>query len=150
MRPLLIADLRVWIGTSAIFILSLLLSILVAPLTADAQQPQVPRIGVLSNFAPPDPQVEALKQGLRELGWVDGQNVRLEFRYSDGQLSQVASLVAELVRLKVDVIVAGGEQGIRAARAATHTIPIVMANSGDPVGTGLIVSLARRAATSRG
>jgi putative ABC transport system substrate-binding protein len=110
---------------------------------AAAQSPQIPRIGVLSNFAAPDRQVEALSQGLRALGWVDGQNVELKYRYSHGQLGQIPSLVAELVRLRVDVIVTGGEAGIRAARAATSTIPIVMANSGDPVGTGLVASLAR-------
>jgi putative ABC transport system substrate-binding protein len=110
---------------------------------AAAQSPQVPRIGVLSNFAAPDPQVEALSQGLRALGWVDRQNVEVHYRYSHGHLGQVPSLVAELVRLRVDVIVTGGEAGIRAARAATSTIPIVMANSGDPVGTGLVASLAR-------
>jgi putative ABC transport system substrate-binding protein len=116
---------------------------LATPLTADAQQPQVPRIGVLSSFSDPDPQVAALKQGLRDLGWVEGQNVGVEYRYANNHLEQFPHLAAELVRLKVDLIVAGGEAGIRAARDATSTIPIVMANSGDPVGTGLIASLSR-------
>jgi putative ABC transport system substrate-binding protein len=84
-----------------------------------------------------------LKQGLRELGWIEGQNVGLEYRYANNKLEQLPNLAAELVRLKVDVIVTGGEAGIRAARGATSTIPIVMANSGDPVGTGLITSLSR-------
>ena len=143
MRPLLIADRRGWIGTSAMFIVSLCLSMLATPLTADAQQPQVPRIGVLSSFSDPDPQVAALTQGLRDLGWVEGQNVAVEYRYANNHLEQFPHLAAELVRLKVDLIVAGGEAGIRAARDATSTIPIVMANSGDPVGTGLIASLSR-------
>jgi putative ABC transport system substrate-binding protein len=131
------------IGTTAIFFVTIAVGLFLPFSAAAAQSPQVPRVGVLSNFAVPDPQVEALKQGLRDLGWVEGQNVGLEYRYSNGQLDQDASLVAELVRLKVDVIVTGGEQGVRAARDATRTIPIVMANSGDPVGTGLVASLAR-------
>ena len=143
MRPLLIADRRGWIGTPALFIGSLFFHMLVTPLTADAQQPQVPRIGVLSSFSDPDPQVAALTQGLRDLGWVEGQNVGVEYRYANNHLEQFPHLAAELVRLKVDLIVAGGEAGIRAARDATSTIPIVMANSGDPVGTGLIASLSR-------
>jgi len=139
---------RVWtfeirIGRAAIFVLALTFTLVAAPCAAEAQSREVPRIGVLSNFAAPDPQVIALKEGLRELGWVEGQNVELDCRYANGRLGQVANLVAELVRLKVDIIVTGGEQGIRAAWDATHTIPIVMANSGDPVGTGLIASLAR-------
>ncbi len=143
MRRLQIADWRFSIAPTAILVLVLGLSLVAAPLAAEAQQAQVPRIGVLSLFHAPDLQVEALKDGLRELGWIEGQSVRVEYRYADGQLDRVASLVAELIRLKVDVIVAGGEAGIRAARDATRTIPIVMANSGDPVGTGLVASLAR-------
>jgi ABC-type uncharacterized transport system substrate-binding protein len=127
----------------AIGAVTLVLTMLVLPCSTTAQSPQLPRIGIFSNFAAPDPQVDALKQGLRELGWVDGQTVALEYRYANGRLDQAASLVAELVGRKVDVLVTGGEQGIRAARGATHTIPIVMANSGDPVGTGLVASLSR-------
>ncbi len=135
-----IFEIRTW---STIFVLSLAISVVAAPCAAEAQSRAVPRIGVLSNFPAPDPQVMALKEGLRELGWVEGENIELECRYANGQFSRVADLVAELVRLKVDVIVTGGELGIRTAWDATHTIPIVMANSGDPVGTGLIASLAR-------
>ncbi len=131
------------IGPAVIILAVLALGMLLMPFGADAQSPPVPRIGVLSNFRSPDPQVEALKASLRELGWVEGQNVVWEIRYGDGHLDQVANLAAELARLKVDVIVTGGEAGIRAARDVTHTIPIVMANSGDPVGTGLIASLSR-------
>jgi putative ABC transport system substrate-binding protein len=128
---------------AAILIGALAFGMFLMPCGADAQSPPIPRIGVLSTFRAPDPQVEALKASLHELGWVEGQNVGWEVRYGDGQLNQVANLAAELARLNVDVIVTGGEAGIRAARDATHTIPIVMANSGDPVGTGLIASLAR-------
>ena len=124
-------------------IASLALSLLAVPLAADAQRPEVPRIGVLASFAPADPRVEALKQGLRNLGRLEGQNVELEYRYANNKVERLPQLAAELVRLKVDLIVTGGEAGIRAARDATGTIPIVMANSSDPVGTGLIASLAR-------
>jgi ABC-type uncharacterized transport system substrate-binding protein len=123
--------------------MALALGMLLPPCAIAAQSPQLPRIGIFSNFVAPDPQVDALTQGLRELGWVDGQTVELEYRYANGHLDQAASLVAELVRRKVDVLVTGGELGIRAAWAATHTIPIVMANSGDPVGIGLVASLSR-------
>ena len=119
------------------------LVVFASPLAADAQQAgKVPRIGVLLSFTEPDPRVEALKQGLRELGWIEGQNVGLEYRYAN-KLEQLPNLAVELVRLRVDVIVTGGEAGIRAARNATSTTPIVIANSGDPVGTGLITSLSR-------
>jgi len=132
------------IRPAGIFILALALGVLAVPLAAEAQQAgKVPRIGVLSFFTEPDPQVEALKQGLREQGWIEGQNVGLEYRYANNKLEQLPNLAVELVRLRVDVIVTGGEAGIRAARGATSTTPIVMANSGDPVGTGLIASLSR-------
>jgi putative ABC transport system substrate-binding protein len=129
---------------SAIFVVALVLGIIRVPFVAEAQQAgTVPRIGVLAPSAPPDPQVESLKQGLRDLGWVEGQNVGVEYRYAGGQLERLPHLAAELVRLKVDVIVTEGEAGIRAARDATSTTPIVMAVSGDPIGTGLIASLSK-------
>ena len=84
-----------------------------------------------------------LARGLRDLGWVEGQNLTIEYRWAGGRLDRLSELAAELVAHKVDVIVAGGELAIRAAREATSTVPIVMAISGDPVGTGLIASLAR-------
>jgi putative ABC transport system substrate-binding protein len=132
------------IRPTVILIVALVLGVLAAPLPAGAQQAgKVPRIGVLSPSAEPDPQTEALKQGLRELGWIEGQNVGLEYRYANNKLEHLPNLAVELVRLKVDVIVTRGEAGIRAARDATSTTPIVMATSGDPVGTGLIASLSR-------
>ncbi len=135
-----VAGFRIW--PAAVVIVAL--TALASPIVAQAQQPsKVPRIGVLSNFAAPDPQVETLKQGLRELGWIEGQNVGLDSRYTNGKLERLPQLAADLIRLKVDVIVTGGEAGIRAAREATNTIPIVMAVSGDPVGTGLIASLSK-------
>ena len=134
---------RLRIGLTATGVVAVTLGMILWPHRTDAQSLQIPRIGVLSNFSAPDPQIEALKRGLRDLGWVEGQSVELLYRYSSGQLERVPAYADELVRLKVDVIVAGGEAGIRAAREATSTIPIVMANSGDPVGTGLVSSLAR-------
>ncbi len=124
-------------------IVALLLGTMAVPLAAEAQRPSVPRIGVLSQSAPPSNEVESLKQGLRDLGWVEGQNVEMEYRYANYKLERLPQLAAELVRLRVDVIVTGGEPGIRAAREATSTIPIVMAISGNPVETGLVASLAR-------
>ena len=143
MRRIRIADWRFRIASATILIVALALSRDTVSLAGDAQSRDVPRIGILSSFAPPDPQVDALKQGVRDLGWVEGQNVVVDYRYADGHFDRIADLVAELVRLKVDVLVVGGEAGIRAARDATRAIPIVMANSGDPVGTGLIASLSR-------
>ncbi len=131
------------IGPTAILIVALVLGVLLLPGGAHAQVPEVPRIGVLNQHAAPSPQVEGFKEGLRKLGWVEGQNVGLDYRYANDKLERLPQLAAELVRLKVDVIVTGGEAGIRAAREATSTIPIVMALSGDPVGTGLVASLAR-------
>ena len=82
-------------------------------------------------------------QGLRELGYVEGQNIAFVFRTTEGKNERYSDLAAELVRLNVDIIVVGGNTGIRAAKKATSTIPIVMTNVGDPVGLGLVASLAR-------
>ena len=127
--------------------LTFALAFLVAPLASDSQQVgKIQRIGVLwIRSAPPgpDPVVDALRQGLTELGYVGGQNIRLEHRWAEGKPEQFPALAAELVRLKVDVIVTTGDAPIRAAMQATRTIPIVMAVSGDPVGSGYVASLAR-------
>jgi len=119
---------------------------LAAPLATFAQQKdKVWRIGFLgtataSGFAG---RVEALRAGLRDLGYVEGKNIVIEFRWAEGKYERLPELAAELVRLKVDVIVTHGSVGTPAARAATTTIPIVMATSGDAVGSGLVASLAR-------
>ena len=89
------------------------------------------------------PATEAFRQGLRELGYVEGKNIVIESRYADGKLDRLPALAAELVRLKVDVIVTGGRAVTRAAKEATSTIPIVMTNDTDPVGSGFVASLAR-------
>ena len=113
---------------------------------ADAQQPKkVPRIGYLAGSTP-EPQsarIKAFRQGLRELGYVEGKNIVFEYRYAEGKLERLPALAAELVRLKVDVILTAGPPATRAAKEATVTIPIVMAQDTDPVGNGFIASLAR-------
>src|SRR5215831_20352766 len=109
----------------------------------EAQQPKkVPRIGWLSNlrFSEIPNRVEAFRQGLRELGYVEGKNIVIEWR--EGNNDQVPALAAELVRLKVDVIISGALSLTRAAKVATSTIPIVMAQDPDPVGNGFVASLA--------
>ena len=113
---------------------------------AEAQQPaKIPRIGILlaasaSFFSA---RVEAFRQRLRELGYVEGKNIVIEYRYAEGKLERLPDLAAELVRLKVDVIVTAASPGILAAKKASATIPIVFAAAGDPVGSGLVSSLAR-------
>ena len=130
----------------SLVIVTLALAVLAAPLAADAQQQaKVARIGVLgqptaSTYAT---RIEAFRQGLRELGYVEGQNIAIEYRWAEGRYERLPGLAAELVRLKVDVIVTHGTPGTRAAQQATTTIPIVMAQSGDAVRAGLIASLAR-------
>jgi len=128
-------------------IVTLTLSLLAAPLAADAQQAgKVPRIGFLGVTSPSDrpSHLDAFRQRLRELGWVEGQNIVIDYRYAEGRVDRLPDLAAELVRLKVDLIVASaGTQAATAAKNATETIPIVMIYVRDPVGTGLIASLAR-------
>ena len=106
---------------------------------------KAPLIGVLhpSTAASTSHHVEAFKQGLRERGYVEGQNIVVERRFGDGKTERIAEFAAELVRMKVDVIVTTTDGGITAVRQQTETIPIVMASSTDPVGTGFVASLAR-------
>jgi putative tryptophan/tyrosine transport system substrate-binding protein len=107
---------------------------------ADAQQPKkVPRIGYLSSTddpKAPGPSIEAFRQGLRDLGYIEGKNILVEYRYAEGMSDRMPSLVAELVQLKVDVVVAAALPAIRAAKQATKTIPIVMVTTQDPVARG--------------
>ena len=113
---------------------------------AQAQQPtNIPRIGYLEAVSPSISAVrsEAFRQGLRELGYVEGKNIVTEYRYAEGKRDRLPALAAELVRLKVDVIVTAGASATRAAKKATSTIPIVMAQDSDPVGKGVVASLAR-------
>jgi len=111
----------------------------------NAQQPKLIRIGILvaGPASAVSTRVEAFRRGLRERGYVEGKNIAIEYRYGEGKPERMAELAAELVRLKVNVIVTAGSQATRPAKEATHTIPIVMANDNDPVGSGFIASLAK-------
>jgi putative tryptophan/tyrosine transport system substrate-binding protein len=128
-------------------IVGLTLSILAMALAATAQPAEkVYRIGRLSTSASPagpDPLLEAFRQGLRDFGYVEGRNLRIESRYAEGQEDRCPALAAELVRLPVDVLVAAGTAPIKAAQQATRTIPIVMAWGTDPVAQGFVASLAQ-------
>ena len=118
------------------------------PLSARAQQPErIRRVGVLMPLPEDDREARqrlvALKQALGQLGWIEGGNIAYETRYADVGPEQLPALAAELVRANVDVIVTQAAQPIEAVRAATSTIPIVMASIGDAVGAGYVASLAR-------
>jgi len=113
---------------------------------AQAQQPtKIPRIGHLaaSSLSASPARFEAFRQGLRELGYAEGKNIVIEWRFAEGKPDRLPALASELVRLKVDIIVTGGSAATRAAKEATTTIPIVMAQDSDPVGNGFVASLAR-------
>ena len=130
----------------AILMVLVALGILTAPFGGEAQEPgKAPRVGFLGPRSRTDgqPFVAAFLQGLRELGWVEGQNIVIEYRFAEGRLERLPDLAAELVRLKVDAILATSTPPAVAAKNATRTIPIVMATSADPVGSGLVASLAR-------
>ena len=130
-----------------ILLLTLLTFLISAVLhSAQAQQPtKVPRIGYLIGTSPTAnaARIEAFRQGLRELGYVEGKTIIIEWRYAEGKLDRFPALAAELVHLKVDIIVTGGPPATRAAKEATITIPIVMEQDSDPVGNGFVASLAR-------
>ena len=124
-----------------------LCSLLLAPCSAaDAQQPtKLPRIGYLSPTSPSvsPTRIEAFRQGLRELGYVEGKNIFIEYRYAEGKFDRLPALAAELVRLRVDLIVTTGPTVTRAAKEATTIVPVVMTTDTDPVGNGFVTSLAR-------
>jgi putative ABC transport system substrate-binding protein len=129
--------------SAARVVIALALALLAAPITAAGQPPgKVPRIGLVRGGSPPDPNAEAFRQGLRELGYVEGQNIIIEYRWAEGKSERVFELTADLVRLKVDVLVTFGERGGLLAKRATSTIPIVVPASIDPVAAGLVSSLA--------
>ncbi len=144
MKPFRNAECELRNGPTLALVVALALSVVVAPLAANAQQPaRIPRIGILRSGSPPDPFVEAFKQGLHELGYVEGQNISIEYRWAEGRDERLPGLAADLVHLKVDVIVASGPAPVLAAKQATTTIPIVMPISTNPVKLGLVASLAR-------
>ena len=130
-------------GVALIAVLALIL--LAAPLAAEAQQAaKVARIGYLAPNLAANPQFpEAFRQGLRDLGYVESRNLVIEIRSAEGKFERLPALAAELLALKVDVIVAGGTPAALAAKQATTTLPIVFAAAGDPVTSGLVTSLAR-------
>ena len=119
--------------------------VLLAALGPAGAQPagQIPRVGYLGAGSSNSANVEAFRQGLRELGWAEGKNIVIEYRFAEGRFDRLPDLAADLVRLKVDVITAAPTPGAVAAKKATGTIPIVMVGVGDPVGLGLIATLAR-------
>ena len=124
----------------------LVVAVVVVGIIAEAQQPKkVPRIGFLiaASTSANAARNEAFRQGLRELGYVERKNIIIEWRSAEGKADRLPGLAAELVRLKVDIIVSGGPSTTRAAKEATSTIPIVMAQDPDPVGSGFVASLAR-------
>jgi len=116
----------------------------VPPVAAETQlENKVPRIGYLSLAPGPSPRSEALREGLRDLGYVENQNIAMEYRWADGNVDRLGAAAAELVRSHVDVIVTGGPAATRAAKKASNTVPIVMAVDYDPVAVGFVGSLAR-------
>jgi putative ABC transport system substrate-binding protein len=118
---------------------------LLAPLAADAQARKMWRIGYLDQGSPDGnkPNVEAFQQGLRDLGWVEGKNIVIEARFAEGKTDRLPALAAELVRLKVHLIATSSTPAALAAKQATTTIPIVIGFAADPVGSGIVRSLAR-------
>jgi putative ABC transport system substrate-binding protein len=132
-----------WLGLSVTAFL-----LVAAGAAAHAQQPtgKISRIGYLSGIGDPNspgPDIEAFRKGLRDLGYIDGKNILVEYRYSEGKNDRMQSFVTELLQLKVDVIVSGVGPAISAAKQATKTIPIVMVTAADPVAMGYVDSLAR-------
>ena len=130
-----------WMGLSVVALV-----LVMTGAVATAQQPsKVIRVGCLlaASASSEKSRIEAFRQGLRELGYVEGKNIVIEWRFGDGKQDRLPALAAELVRLKVDIIVTGGSAATRAAKEATTTIPIVMMQDADPVGSGFVASLAR-------
>src|SRR6266508_826979 len=127
------------------FLATLTGGLLAAPLAAVAQQAaKIYRVGFVWDSPAVWPHaLEAFRQGLRDLGWVEGKNIVIEYRWAEGRFDRLPGLVEELVRLKVDVIVAPTSIYAGAAKRATSTIPIVFASHADPIGTGHVASLAR-------
>jgi putative ABC transport system substrate-binding protein len=129
-----------------VLMITLTIGLLAAPLAAAAQPaPKVPRIGILSPFSLPDSAHwhQAFRHGLRDLGWVEGRNISIEYRFAEGKDDRLPEFASELVALKVELIVATTISAAQASKNATRTIPIVLTAAGDPVATGLVESLAK-------
>src|SRR6266508_3593430 len=120
-------------------------ALFILPLGAHAQAPKLPRIGVLSTLPAPyaAPYVEAGRAALRDVGYIEGQNIVIEYRFAEGSLDRLQAQAAELVALKVDMLVAVGDLAVRIAQKVTATIPIIMVSAGDPVASGFAASVAR-------
>jgi putative ABC transport system substrate-binding protein len=138
---------RFFTSRTSVIIRVVLLTILFAfCFSSEAQQPEkIPRIGFVTTTSASSQalRLEAFRLGLKDLGYTEGQTISIQYRFAEGKLDRISNLAAELVRLKVDVIVTGGPASTSAAKEATATIPIVMAFDTDPVGNGFVVSLAR-------
>jgi putative ABC transport system substrate-binding protein len=127
------------------FIAAVTGGLLAAPLAAEAQPAGKPyRVGVLSAGSMVNPEIQAFRESLQALGWVEGRNIAIESRFAEGRTDRLAGLAADLVRLEVQVIVAGPSTVAKAAHQATATIPIVMAGVGDPVRLGFVKQPSRR------
>ncbi|HXV83984.1 MAG TPA: ABC transporter substrate-binding protein [Candidatus Binatia bacterium] len=126
-----------------VFCLALCALLLALSLPAESQQPQLYRIGYLAARSALEARDEAFRQGLRDLGYIEGKDIIIEYRFAEGKSDRIPMLAAELISRKVDIIVASGTPVAQGAKAATRTIPIVFAGVADPVGTGLVTSLAR-------
>jgi putative ABC transport system substrate-binding protein len=137
--------------TRRVFLGSLTLGLLAAPLAAEAQQTaKIARIGWLGDRPAAGPRLEGFFKGLRDLDYVEGRNLMIEYRYAEGKPERYPALAAELVALKVDVIVSANTLGTLAAKQATKTIPIVFVGAADPVQSGLVTSLARPGGNATG
>jgi putative ABC transport system substrate-binding protein len=146
MRDACVNDLKGKMNSKKLFYLVLAVMLLPLSVPAEAQQPtKVPRLGFLSaaSTSAIAARIEGFRHGLRELGYIEGKNVVVEWPSADGKPDRLPALAAELVRLKVDIIVSAGPSATRAAKEATSTIPIVMTQDSDPVGNGFVASLAR-------
>jgi putative ABC transport system substrate-binding protein len=147
-RPLIQVCRAVFVPARRSLLLALTALLLAPDSPAQAQEPKkIPRIGFLSGRrnptpAMPDPNASAFRQGLRELGYTEGKNIVIEYRYAGGKLESIPSLVTELIRLKVAVVVSPHGGAVRAAGQATRTVPIVMVTNLDPVASGIVRNLA--------
>src|SRR5687767_1492016 len=148
-----VGERRAFVHATTFIALRILLMALavVVSLVAEAQPTgKLPRIGMISEFAPAHPFVAAFRQGLQDLGYTEGRNIVVEYRHAHGVLDRVSNLAAELVHLKVEILVVGGTKSAQLAKAQTTTVPIVFATSGDPVGSGLVASLAHPGGNATG
>ena len=130
-------------GPKLVGIVALVITLAMCGVEVRAQQPgKIPRIGFLSNSSASTlaARAEAFQQGLRQLGYIEGKNIVIEWRYAEGEQDRLPSLAAELVHLKAEIIVTGGPTATRPAKEATATVPIVMGFDNDPVGSGFVAS----------